>query len=608
MSVMGTSDPGKPSAAGAAASDSARLAPPPSAGIYPSTPSDTRGAPMRDAWNGMFDALRPSVVAAFGARGTAGEIAYRVGQAVDGHFRSRGRTLAAFELRRAVFDLLRSYAAGWTSPPPPPAEWGGEPAARPLVEFDPRGAGASAAGVLWSGESAPPPPIRVEAPESPLVALGPAAVRAAASRRGSAGADLVDPERALAAIARALAWRRTTGGPAPGASRREVAAWVERAAGEALAEARLAVRDEARPTLLRLVSDELFGLGPLEPCFADEAVTAILVNAPAQIYLERRGRLEMSAARFRDRDHLAATLERLARRGGARPPDPRAPLVDFRLPDGSRCTLVGPPLAPAGPHLSVRRLGVRAETLDGLAARDAFSPRMATALRIAVRSRLNILVSGPAEAGKTTLMAALARAAGGEERVVTVERVPELRLDLPHVVSLVERVDGDGGPRYDLRALVEAAPRLRPDRLLVDGMAGAEAAAAVDFVGAGRDGLIASVAAADPRQALERLAGLVHAADSAAPPAEARKRVAAAFDLVVHVERLRDGARRATRIAEIAGIDGERIASRDLFFYDHDSIRPDGRPNGRFVGTGMRPFFLPRVARHGLDAALLEAL
>jgi pilus assembly protein CpaF len=241
--------------------------------------------------------------------------------------------------------------------------------------------------------------------------------------------------------------------------------------------------------------------------------------------------------------------------------------------------------------------------------RDALSPPMAALLRAAARGRLNILVSGRAESGRTTMLAALARTIAGDERVVTVERHPELRLDLANVVSLVAPEAGpEMVPALDLSLAVAAASRLRPDRLVVDGLGNGAVATLVSLIDAGRDGVLASCEAASPREALEELARRIAGTQPHETPATACKRVADAFDLAVHVEAFRHGVRRVTHIVEITGADGESVAGRDLFFYDRDSIGPDGQPGGRFVATGHRPFFLPRLTKVGLDPGIFDAV
>lgn len=413
-------------------------------------------------------------------------------------------------------------------------------------------------------------------------------------------------EAALLAIA--AAWeRRRVARPAP-AARAELRRWVSETTDQALADAHVRVNDVERARLEQLIVDDVFGLGVLEPLLRDAAVTSIMVNGPDAVFVERQGQIERVGG-FRDAAHVATVLERLARFAGKPSPGAARPVIEGRLPDSSRFVIVSPPLAPSGPLCTITRRPAPLATLDELVTREALSQPMAGLLRAAARGRLNILVSGRAESGRTTMLSALARAIAPGERVVTVERRPELRLDFGNVVSLVAPEAGpEMVPAIDLAMAISAASRLRPDRLVIDGLGNGAVAALVTLIDGGRDGVVASCEASSPRAALEELARRVAESEPQETPATAQRRVAGAFDLVVHLEAFRDGTRRVTHIAEVAGADGESIAGRDLYFYDHDSIGPDGRPRGKFVGTGLRPFFLPRLARLGLDRAILDAI
>jgi pilus assembly protein CpaF len=436
--------------------------------------------------------------------------------------------------------------------------------------------------------------------EGPAIEPAPAPVVDAPAPPAGAAPDAVSAEAALIAIA--AAWdRRRTAKPPP-ASRSELGRWVTQTTEEALADAGVRIGGAERARLEQLIVDDIFGLGVLEPLLRDPAVTSIMVNGADAVFVERQGRIERVGG-FRDAAHVAAVLERLARFAGKSSPDAARPLIEGRLPDASRFVIVSPPLAPSGPHCTITRRPTPAATLEDLVGREALSQPMANLLRAAARGRLNVLVSGRAESGRTTMLSALARAIAPGERVVTVERRPELRLDLGNVVSLVAPEAGpEMVPAIDLSLAIAAASRLRPDRLVIDGLGNGAVAALVSLIDTGRDGVIASCEASTPRAALEELARRIAVSEPHETLATAQKRVAGAFDLVVHLEAFRDGARRVTHVVEVTGADGGSLASRDLFHYDPESTRPDGK----FAGAGHRPLFLPRLAKLGLDQGLFD--
>lgn len=417
----------------------------------------------------------------------------------------------------------------------------------------------------------------------------------------------IPAEAALVAIT--AAWERRRAAKPPPAARAELGRWVSETTGEALADARVRISAVERGRLEQLIIDDVFGLGAIEPLLRDVDVTSIMINGPDAVFVERRGGIERVGG-FRDAAHLATVLDRLARFAGRFTPGAARTLIEGRLPDASRFVIVWPPLAPSGPHCTISRRPAPRATLDDLVGGGGLSQPMAALLRAAARGRLNILVSGRAESGRTTMLSALARAIAPTERVVTVERRPELRLDLGNVVSLVAPEAGpEMVPAIDLSLAIAAASRLRPDRLVIDGLGNGAVAALVTLIDGGRDGVIASCEASSPRAALEELARLIARSEAHETVATAQKRIAGAFDLVVHLEAFRDGTRRVTHIAEVAGADGESIVARDLFLHDHrDAVGPDGRPAGTFVSTGHRPHFLPRLARLGLDQGLFDTI
>ncbi|HKU99771.1 MAG TPA: ATPase, T2SS/T4P/T4SS family, partial [Vineibacter sp.] len=340
---------------------------------------------------------------------------------------------------------------------------------------------------------------------------------------------------------------------------------------------------------------ELFGLGPLEAAMQDETVAAIFVNGLDSVFVDRRGRLEPARVTFSDIGQLDRVVGRLAERAGVALTGDRDPLIDRRLDDGTRVIIATPPLAPAGPYIAITRPVTRTVTLDSLVAENALSPQMASVLRLAVRSRLNLLVCGAPGTGKTALLAALARVAAGENRIITIERAAELQLNLPHHVPLIV----EGGTGTAPASAFTAALALRPDRLLIDNTTEAVVSGITNAVWMGVDGIIASFGATTPQEALERLEAQLRSAEPALPSTEVHRRLARSFELVVHLGRQHDGVRRAQHLADVA-VEGDSLACRDLFTFDPAA--------GRFVSTALRPSFLPRVARAGLERALLDAL
>ncbi|MBX3502775.1 MAG: CpaF family protein [Alphaproteobacteria bacterium] len=617
--------------------------------IFPPRQSDNRTRQLEETWLLLFRELRGPVDSTLMGGLSAGDVAYRLGELVHNYFRTRGVTLTSFELRRIVVELLDNHKRGWPTLKPAPG-----PSAPPssLVDFvdgDPDARAIREVAGLPPEPAAPPPPPPIEAIPSPLVEVEPrptmnespaprrrpmrdlpparertdtltpeqiahmeaAAADAARTVFGSevpaaqqlmqpaAVADGMSAQAALAAIA--PAWQRRRAANPPPAARAELASWVSQTTGEALAEVGVRVGEAERARLEQLIVDDAFGLGVLEPLLRDRAVSAIMVNGPDAVFVERRGHIERVDG-FRDAQHVASVLERLARFAGAPPAAAPRPLIEGRLPDGSRFVIVAPPLAPSGPLFTITRRAAPTASLDDMVGWDSLSPPMAALLRAAARGRLNILVSGRAESGRTTMLAALARTIAGDQRVVTVERHPELRLDVANVVSLVAPEAGpEMVPAIDLSLAIAAASRLRPDRLVIDGLGNGAVATLATLIDAGRDGVLASCEAASPRAAVEELARRIAETEPHETPATALRRIAGAFDLVVHLEAFRDGTRRVTHIAELAAVDGGDAACRDLFFHDHDAT------GGAFVSTGHRPFFLPRLAKLGLDPGIFDA-
>jgi pilus assembly protein CpaF len=356
------------------------------------------------------------------------------------------------------------------------------------------------------------------------------------------------------------------------------------------------------------LSDDMVGLGPLETLLEDDDVTDILANGPFDIYVERHGKLEKTGARFRDPQHLVNIAQRIATAIGRRV-DEASPMVDARLADGSRVNIVLPPLVLNGGTISIRKFPKRSLTLDMMVQQENLSLEIARLLQIAARSRLNILISGGTGSGKTTLLNAVSQQIDRDERVITVEDAVELRLQQPHVVQMETRPSNiEGVGQVAQRELVRNALRMRPDRIIVGEVRGAEAFDMLQAMNTGHDGSMSTVHANSPRDALYRVENMVMMANLNLPLKAIRMNVASALDLVVHIERMRDGIRRVQSIVEIVGLEGDIITTRELFTFHYHGERGDGTIEGMFESTRMRPDFLARAARIGLGRQLLDAL
>ena len=391
-------------------------------------------------------------------------------------------------------------------------------------------------------------------------------------------------------------------------SRRILQAEVAKLVSEIATEQRVQLNEAEESTLAAELTDDMVGLGPLEPLLDDDDITDVLVNGPFDIYVERHGKLEKTNARFRDAQHLVNIAQRIASAVGRRI-DEASPMVDARLAEGSRVNIVLPPLVLNGGSISIRKFPKRSLTLDRMVRQENLSLHMARLLEIAARSRLNILISGGTGSGKTTLLNAISQFIDRDERVITIEDAVELRLQQPHVVQMETRPANIEGIGYvPQRELVRNALRMRPDRIIVGEVRGAETFDMLQAMNTGHDGSMSTVHANSPRDALYRLENMVIMANLNLPLRAIRMHVASALNLVVHIERMRDGIRRVQNISEMAGMGGETITMRDLFTFQFRGERRDGTIDGEFVSTRMRPDFLIRAAQINLDRELLEAM
>jgi pilus assembly protein CpaF len=364
----------------------------------------------------------------------------------------------------------------------------------------------------------------------------------------------------------------------------------------------LADREEIVADLL----DDLLALGPLEKVLRDATVSDILVNGPLEAFVERHGKLEEVSIRFRDDAHLVQTIERIAARVGRRIDD-SSPMLDARLADGSRVNAIIPPLALKGPVLSIRRFGVAPLTLDDLLRLHSLTPEMAHFLEGAVRSKLNLIVSGGTGSGKTTLLNTLSRFIPEGDRIVTIEDAAEFRLQQRHVVPLETRppnVDGKGA--VSTRDLMRNALRMRPDRIVVGECRGPEALDMLQAMNSGHEGSLTTLHANSPRDALTRLETMLLTAGYDVPLKALRRQIVSAIHLIVQTERLQGGARRVTSVTELVGMEGDVIVSQEIFEYQQLNVDADGNARGQFRTTGVRPRCMERFSAsgHGLPANL----
>jgi pilus assembly protein CpaF len=365
--------------------------------------------------------------------------------------------------------------------------------------------------------------------------------------------------------------------------------------------------DADRNRMVEELLDEVFGLGPLEPLMRDPAISDILVNGPRTVYVERNGKLELTDIVFADDFHVMMIIQRIAARIGRRA-DEMAPMVDARLPDGSRVNAIIPPVSLQGPVLSIRRFGVRLKTND-LLANCTMTPEMLELLHAAVEARISILVSGGTGSGKTTLLNALSRFIPSDERLVTIEDSAELKLQQSHVIQLETKMaNAEGAGEVTQRDLVRNALRMRPDRIIVGEVRGGEALDMLQAMNTGHEGSLTTIHANDTRDALTRLEMMVMMAGFELPVHVIRYYIASAIKLVVQLARMKGGARRVVKISEIVGLEPGPYHVRDLFGFRQKGVRR-GEAYGEFYATGQVPALLEqmRAAGIGIDDNLFAA-
>jgi len=381
----------------------------------------------------------------------------------------------------------------------------------------------------------------------------------------------------------------------------EARAAVAQAARQVLTQEAPEIFGLARDEVIVAVTDEVLGLGPIEGMLRDPGISEVMVNAPDEIFFERNGKIHRSTARFRDSAHIMRIAERIVSRIGRRV-DESSPMVDARLPDGSRVNIIIPPVAPKSPVITIRKFRADKMKLEDLVTVGSLTPQAATFLRAAVAIRRNIIVAGGTGSGKTTLLNALSGAIGESERVVTIEDPTELRLQQPHVVSLEARpASVEGKHEVTQRDLIRNALRMRPDRIIIGEVRGAETFDMLQAMNTGHEGSISTVHANSPRDALARIESLVLMTGMELPLKVIREQVASAVNLLLQQTRFSDGSRRVTHITEITGLEGQTITLQDIFAFVHEGIDAQGKVHGELRSTGIRPTFAELFTQAGIE-------
>jgi pilus assembly protein CpaF len=358
---------------------------------------------------------------------------------------------------------------------------------------------------------------------------------------------------------------------------------------------------EQRKRVIERIEDEVMGLGPLEPLLKDATISDILVNGPHQVYIERRGKLELTDVKFNDDKHLMNIIDRIVSAVGRRI-DESSPMVDARLKDGSRVNVIIPPLAIDGPSMSIRRFAVELLSMPDLVQLGTVSEPAARVLEAVVKARLNVLVSGGTGAGKTTMLNILSGFIPNDERIVTVEDSAELQLQQPHVVRLETRPSNiEGRGEVTARDLVKNSLRMRPERIVVGEVRGAESLDMLQAMNTGHDGSLTTIHANAPRDALSRIETMVAMTGIAFPLKSLRAQIASAINVVVQVERQEDGRRRLVSLQEINGMEGEVITMSEIFAFERSGLDDEGNVIGELKATGVVPAFHRELAHKGID-------
>ncbi len=376
---------------------------------------------------------------------------------------------------------------------------------------------------------------------------------------------------------------------------------------EVLAELKITLNGREQIALEKVLVDELLGFGPLEELLGDPDVSDIMVNGPFQTYIEKGGKLQLAEIQFRDEEHLFQIAQRIVNQVGRRV-DQTTPLADARLKDGSRVNVIVPPLSLRGTAISIRKFSDKPITIDMLKNFGSMSEKMATALKIAGASRFNIVISGGTGSGKTTMLNALSKMIDPGERVLTIEDAAELRLQQPHWLPLETRppnLEGEGA--ITIGDLVKNALRMRPDRIILGEIRGAECFDLLAAMNTGHDGSMCTLHANSPRECLGRMENMILMGDIKIPKEAISRQIAESVDLIVQVKRLRDGSRRTTQITEVIGMEGDVIVTQDLFKFEYLDEDADGKIIGEYRSSGLRPYTLEKARQYGFDQPLLES-
>ncbi len=356
-----------------------------------------------------------------------------------------------------------------------------------------------------------------------------------------------------------------------------------------------------RARLVSDICDEILGYGPIEPFLKDDSITEVMVNGPKKIYIERMGKLHLTAAQFHDNAHLMSVIDKIVTPIG-RHVDEASPLVDARLPDGSRVNIVIPPLSLIGPCVTIRKFSKTPLSVENLISFGTLSEQMAIFLRACVKAKLNIMISGGTGSGKTTTLNVLSSFIPSDERIVTIEDAAELRLEQPHVVTLEARpanIEGKGA--ITIRDLVKNALRMRPDRIIVGEARSGEALDMLQAMNTGHDGSLTTAHANSPRDVLSRLETMVLMSGLELPVRAIRDQISSALDLIVHQARIQDGSRKITYITEVQKMEGDVIVLQDLYRYRQTGFDDSGKALGVFEPTGLQPQFLSKFKAHNVE-------
>ncbi len=368
-----------------------------------------------------------------------------------------------------------------------------------------------------------------------------------------------------------------------------------------LDEDNIALNEAERNTVVQSIQNEMLGLGPIEPLLADTTVSDILVNGPWRVFVERRGRLEATEVKFDSDAHLLRIIDKIVSRIGRRV-DELSPMVDARLPDGSRVNAIIPPLALDGPVLSIRRFSVVPYGMDDLVKFGTLTTEMAELIHGLVKAKVNLLVSGGTGSGKTTLLNVISGAIPPNERIITIEDAAELQLQQPHVVRLESRPQNiEGKGEVTQRALLRNSLRMRPDRIILGEIRGAEVLDMLQAMNTGHEGSMTTIHANTPRDALTRLEHMMSMAGMQVSPRTMRQQISAALSVVIQISRLSDGKRKITSLQEITGVEGDIESMQEIFKFDQTGVDATGAVQGRFLATGIRPKFEQRLRTRGVS-------